>query len=181
VLGAGVCGCWSGRVFEAGRLRESVVRYDRSFIGPDRIRLDYSVEITDAWGRKQAPRRRAAVVPRAAITAVPELPVDAVCVEEVDPSSEPGPDLRPAPVLAESSASPPPQQEFVELIVADGQQQGFRLCTDDACEGLFRSQILHRDRTAWWVYPLLPFAGAVDLALMPLQVISLSPFFLLGD
>ncbi len=180
-LAATLCGCWSGRVFEAGRLRESVISYDRSFVGPDHIRLDYSVETTDAWGHARAPGRRAAIVPRAAITALPETPVDAVPVERIDPSDAPGPGLRPAPVLAESPSSPLSTQEYVELIVADGQQQGFRLCKDGACEGLFRSQILYRDRTAWWVYPLLPFAGALDMALMPLQVISLSPFFLLGD
>ena len=150
------------------------------FLGPDEIGLDYSVETTDARGHARAPGRRAAIIPRAALTTIAETPVDAVAVERIDPVARRAPGsgrLRAGRVVVLAAVD----EEFVEVIVAAGRQRGFRLCRDGACGGLFRSQILYRDRTAWWVYPLLPFSGALDIALTPLQVISVSPFFLVGD
>jgi hypothetical protein len=84
----------------------------------------------------------------------------------------------------------------VEIAERAGLHLGFRLCsgrsvqettevsivkTSDACLGYFHSAALYDDHLAWWVYPAVPFAVAADVALIPLQVLTLPPLLILSD
>jgi len=84
----------------------------------------------------------------------------------------------------------------VEITERDGRHLGFRVCRGDAdrgmtrvstlestdhCLGYFYSAALYDDHLAWWIYPLTPFAAAIDIALLPIQVVTLPPLLLLSD
>jgi hypothetical protein len=174
-------GCWSGHLFEMGRVRESVVAYHGAFSDGERLLLDYSVELADWRGRPLRHERRAAAVPVAALSAAPELPVDAFPLERVRLSEARSSEDRRLPLVAADTADAPAGAPYVALLDGDG-RHGFMLCAaHDRCQAVFHSEALYRDRTAWWVYPILPFSVALDLALLPGQVIGVAPFFLLGE
>jgi hypothetical protein len=84
----------------------------------------------------------------------------------------------------------------VEITERVGRHLGFRLCpghsnrgmtkvniveTDDACLGYFHSAALYDDHLTWWVYPAIQFAIALDLALIPIQVLTAPPLLLVSD
>ena len=177
-----VAGCWSGHLFEMGRVRESVVAYHGAFSDGERLLLDYSVELADWRGRPLRHERRAAAVPVAALSAAPELPVDAFPVERMRLSGARSSDDRRLPLVAADTPDAAPGAPYVAVLGGDGRHAGFLLCAaHDLCRGVFRSEALYRDHTAWWVYPILPFSVALDLVLLPAQVIGVAPFFLLGE
>jgi hypothetical protein len=171
-------GCWSGHLFEAGRRRETVVRYERAFLVGERLRLDYSVEVRNRRGEPLRREQRSASVALAALAARPELPVDAVPVEVSRRLPEPaGEPVALARGASEAAAAATP------LVLAirheDGSDVGFTLRRAHPEEdlGQLRSGALVRDRTAPWVYPLLPFSAALDVAVVPLHVLGVG-FFL---
>lgn len=169
-------GCWTGRLFEAGRVRESVLEYRSAALEGDRLRVEYTAELDGLFSSRREPR--AALLPLAALRAQPPLPVDAFPVERVTPGSPAS--ASPAP----ATRVPQPSRDDPELLrLEPGPPSGFRLCraAGGPCSARFYSAALYRDRTAWWVYPLLPLSVALDAALFPLQVVSVGPFFVLGD
>jgi hypothetical protein len=175
-------GCWTGRVYERGRIRESVLSYDRALLDGDRIRLEYSVELIDSNGVLLETGRRIVEIPRGAIAARPEVPVDAFPVEAIDPDGDVEGSGQPLSLVQECPPADPTAAPCLEVIAGHGRHRGFYLRTGAVSpEGFFRSEALYRDRTAWWVYLLLPFSAALDLALLPLQVVSVAPFFVVGD
>lgn len=91
-----------------------------------------------------------------------------------------------------------PRELFAEIAEHDGQHLGFRLCplttaTEHArfdtlparlerdCRGDFYSAALYEERFAWWIYPIAPISLAVDIALVPIQLITLPPLLVLSD
>jgi hypothetical protein len=189
--------CWTGRIFQAGRVRESVVEYRAAGLTQDSLRLDYTalLEGGGSGGRLQP---RAARVGLAALRAEPEHPVDAFPLERVSPDARvPGEvplalvreGQRPVPngqrlVREGEAAAGPGAESLVVRVETDPQgHQLLRLCPSAAgpCVGQLYSAALYRDRTAWWVYPLLPLGIVVDAALLPLQLVTTAPFFLAGD
>lgn len=175
-------GCWTGRVYELGRVRESVWSYERAWLDRDQILLDYRVELADRHRRPRSRASRAVAIPRRALRAEPELPVDAFPVREIRAGRvEPGA-ATPLPVVEAQDAQRGVEAPFLEVVAGETGVSGFRLCLDaETCRRPFRSEALYRDRTAWWVYPLLPFSAALDVAFIPLHAIGLAPFFLMGD
>jgi hypothetical protein len=90
-------------------------------------------------------------------------------------------------------ASEGPQVEITERA---GRHLGFRVCAGDTDRGMtrvstletpdhslgyFYSAALYDDHLAWWIYPLAPFTFAIDIALLPIQVVTLPPLLLLSD
>jgi len=192
LLAATCLGCWTGRIFEAGRVREQVIDFRGAALGRDSLRLDYTVELS---GRGTAPGRRAeraASMSLAALSAEPAYPVDAFPLERIS-SGSPLEGARPIPILdaaavpeAQHAALPSGPATDPWLLRLENSASGhelLRLCPGDgaACVGQLYSAALYRDHTAWWVYPLLPLGVAVDIALLPFQFVTTAPFFLLGD
>jgi len=84
----------------------------------------------------------------------------------------------------------------VEITEQSGRHVGFRVCPGDAdramtrvrvaenrndCLGYFYSAVLYDDHLAWWIYPLAPFTIALDVALIPIQLVTLPPLLLVSD
>jgi hypothetical protein len=174
-------GCWTGRVFEAGRVRESVLEYRSAALDGEQLHLEYTAELVGLVSRCREPR--AATLALAALRAQPEVPVDVFPLERVAPGGFAG---RPLPLAAVAPGDPPAPAAGPELLVEleeDGRPRSVRLCprAGASCLPPFYSAALYRDRTAWWVYPLLPFSAALDAALFPLSMVTVAPFFVLGD
>lgn len=175
-------GCWTGRLYERGRIGESVLAYHAAATDGEHLILDYSVELEDWKGRPVGRARRGASIPIDALMARPEHPVDAFPLQRVRPAWVE--DGRSVPISVQGSpASDPSTPFFLELIEVEGRHEGFYLCRkgDAGCDGRFRSGALYRDGTAWWVYPLLPLGAAMDVLLFVPQFVGQAPFFLLGE
>lgn len=177
-------GCWTGRLFEAGRVRESVLEVRSAALDGERLHLEYTAELVGLGSRRRAPR--AATLELAALRVRPEYPVDTFPLERVAPGGFGGRELPLALVTPEAPAPPPADAGptlLVELEEGGGRPRSVRLCprAGAPCLPPFRSAALYRDRTAWWVYPLLPLSGALDAALFPFHLVTVGPFFVLGD
>jgi hypothetical protein len=177
-------GCWTGRLFEAGRVRESVLEYRSAALDGEQLHLEYTAELVGLHSRRRAPR--AATLPLAALRARPELPVDGFPLQRVAPGGFAGRQL-PLDVVAPGDPPAAPTDGGPALLVLaepEGRPPGsVRLCPRPGapCLPPFHSAALYRDRTAWWVYPLLPFSAALDAVTFPLSMVTVAPFFLLGD
>lgn len=181
-------GCWTGRLFEAGRLRESVISYDAVTLSGASLRIEYTVERSGRLPPAPSRGRRTASVPLAALSALPARPVDAFPVQRgCDATPEHGVALRMVVGECPTTRRGDPEGATAPLLVAiateAGRSPGLCICPlgGGACVGYLPSEALYRDATAWWVYPLIPVAVAIDVAVFPLQLVSLSPFFLVGD
>jgi hypothetical protein len=177
-------GCWTGRLYERGRVGESVLAYHAAVTDGERLIVDYSVELEDWKGRPIGRGRRGASIPIDAMEARPEHPVDAFPLERVQLPPVPADHYRSVPILTKGSLpSDPSAPAFLEVVEVGGRHEGFRICAGpgEGCSGRFRSGALYRDGTAWWVYPLLPLSAAMDALLFVPQVVGQSPFFLLGE
>ncbi len=183
-------GCWTGRLFEAGHLRESVVAYHHASSDGENLLIDYSVEIIDADGKPVGQERRGASIALAALAAKPEHPVDAFPLEHL-PTGTPTTDemlpvlvLRGSATILEATPAAAHDTPMVMEIVASGERHaGFRLRTAGkaAPVGHFHSEALYRSRTAWWIYPLVPFSATLDVAFIPIHCVAMLPFFVAGD
>ena len=95
-----------------------------------------------------------------------------------------------------SDVSDWPDAPRAEVIEHAGRHMGFRVCQGDAdramtrvrnvdtrddCLGYFYSAVLYDDHFEWWIYPLAPFAIAIDVALLPIQLVTLPPLLLVSD
>lgn len=196
LLTSALSGCWTGRIFQAGRVRESVLEVHAAGLTQSCLRLDYRAEL-EGGGSSRRLEPRAVRIELAALRAQPEYPVDAFPLEREPPGTrEPG--EVPVPIVPEGSeperegrepareaGAAPPDSTGAMLVRVETDAQGnqlLRLCpATGACIGQLYTAALYRDRTAWWVYPLLPFGVVVDAALLPLQLVTTAPFFLAGD
>ncbi len=160
-------GCVSGRLFEAGRVSESVVAYERAHVRETALVVAYTVQVESALGGTRGRAERAARIPLEALAADPPHPVDSFPLEPVRRDH-----------LQEGE-----EPAELEILPGDGVPAGFRLCEPlrGDCLGPFYSGALYRDRTAWWVWPVLPAAAVADVLLMPVHLVMTAPFFLLGD
>jgi hypothetical protein len=147
---------------------------------------------------------RGAVFPLSEMTVVPEHPVDAFPLERtafgvregqalpivIEPEVAASPrskatDLGFTPPILETPSlqTNPPASVVARVDRRDGRHQGFRLCstTGDPCVGYFYSAALYDDPLAWWVYPAAPFAVALDIAMLPFQVLTLPVLLVVSD
>jgi hypothetical protein len=96
-----------------------------------------------------------------------------------------------APVSSLTPAAPK-----VEVTERAGRHLGFRVCPGEVdrgmtrvrsvrqrndCLGFFYSAVLCDDHLAWWIYPRAPFTIAIDVALLPIQLVTLPPLLLVSD
>jgi hypothetical protein len=167
---------------------ESVLRYRAIEVEGEKLRIDYTVERS---GILVVPSRgeRRATLPIAALEGAEEIPVDALPVD-IGPARPALPagaplELRVAATGARGRVGACEGPGALAAVVEsrDGRDAGFRLVRDGGgpCLHSFRSAALYRDGTSWWVPPLMPVALAVDLALLPVQLVTLGPFLLLSE
>jgi hypothetical protein len=177
-------GCATGGLFEAGRLHESVVEYDRAFSDGERLRLEYTTEISNRDGVALRREHGAARFSLSALTAQPEHTVDAFPLDRIEPGKGTGREQSVALLIGDF---PPPAGDSFGLAlrvrVVDGRHVALRLAGVNAFEGAhsFHSVALSRHRTAWWVYPLLPLALVYDAVSAPILVLPALPYFVMRE
>ena len=177
-------GCATGGLFEAGRLHESVVVYDRAFSDGERLRLEYTTEISNRDGVALRKGHGAARFSLSALTAQPEHTVDAFPLDRIEPGKGTGREQSVALLIGDF---PPPAGDSFGLAlrvrVVDGRHVALRLAGVNAFEGAhsFHSVALSRHRTAWWVYPLLPLALVYDAVSAPILVLPALPYFVMRE
>lgn len=170
-------------------MQESVVRYTAAAVDGENLRLDYTVEVVDARARRHSRERRSASLALADLTGPTEFPVDAFPVRRIPEGSRSGREVPIELVVVQrdgpraSTCCLLGSPVLMEIDEREGRHAGFRLCPtpNDPCEGYFHSASLHRDPIAWWVYPVAPFTVSVDLALFPIQVVTLPVLLVSGD
>lgn len=183
-------GCLSGHAIELGRIHESVLRYERAFSNDERLLLRYEVEIGDHRRTRLGGAQREVALLVDDLRAVPELEVGRFPIQPVriEQALEPGDhELElvmglQAPLAAQ--AVPTAQIGVMRLQIEsrDGRHIGFRLQGGSpGGSARFRSGALYHSHLAWWVYPLLPFTAALDLALLLPQIVAVTPLFLAGE
>ncbi len=189
LLPIALSGCWTGRLIELGRLHESVVTFDDAALDGEDLRVDYTVEVADVRDEFQAKKRRSAAVPIAALAIHPPVQVDEVPVRRLSAGSRADREVPVDLVIGQRSRA---RSQGTGLLVApmvleidreDDRHTGFRLCPNTAarCHGYLHSGTLYRDHIAWWVYPIAPLTVLVDLALIPIQLVTLPPMLFAAD
>ncbi len=178
-----VFGCATGHLFEVGRLRESVIEYDLAFTDGERLRLEYTTEISNRNGVRLRSERGAARFDLSELAAQPENTVDAFPLDRIEPGKG---NRREHPVaLLIGDSAPPPGDATLALRVhvVDGRHVELGLVGAGASEDAhpFQSVALDRYRTAWWVYPLLPLALTYDAVSAPILAILALPYLFMGE
>jgi len=189
-------GCWTGYVYQASRIHEAAVGYSAAWSNGRRLVLVYEVAVTHASGEPIATELRAAEFRLDDLAAHPEIPVNEFPATALDLPPQLGPDDRPVPITATpdapalehtaSAALPGAASLLLTERARDGRVESlelFAVPADGARPdrvGRLYSDALFRERTAWWAYACLPVAGAVDLALIPVQLATAWPLFLFG-
>ena len=195
--GFGASGCWTGFAWQAARQHESVTRYTAAFSDGESLLLRYEVAVTDADGSLLSHEPRAARIALADLAATPRKPVDTIPVRALPVPPPLGVADRPLPIardLGESDGSPadgvagPPPPLLLRVQERDEAESGLELhpltpggAPAAAGAGFLDSDVLYRDRLAWWMAPALPLAGAFDVLILPFQLLTAWPFFVVGD
>jgi hypothetical protein len=188
-------GCWTGYLYQVSRVRESVVDYSAAWTDGQRLVLAYDVVVSNASGEPIATEPRLVELRVDDLTAHPELPVDAFPVVVLAPPSRPALDDREVPILPPTDARLHPLassdvEGATAWLLVEGAQEGrlesldlFAIDAHGAAPdrvGRLYSDALYRERTAWWAYACFPVAGALDVALAPLQLATAWPFLVFG-
>jgi hypothetical protein len=204
-------GCFTGTMIESGRLSESVLTYERISVEGDDLQLEYTVEITrgagdpDDRGTREATRR--AAFPLSELEAIPAHPVDEFPLRRFRKRADRG-DVVPIVVTTRPNTASENERRMrpagvsgswiAEVTDSDGRHLGFQLCAtqpasgahpvgtessavEGPCLDYFYSAALFDDPVAWWVYPVAPFAFALDLAVLPIQILTLPPLIFFSD
>ena len=155
-------GCITGKAFEGARLDERVSVIHGVCRDDDVIRVRYRAVVTREFGEIVAQHERGAEIAVAPLKERPRRRVDKIEVVHIDPGDA---------AIKENCL---PVTVRVEGLghARDGtwvSEPGG--ASDDVLE--LPAGALHRDRTAAWVWPLVPITVALD-------VITTPPFFLAG-
>ena len=174
----GNLGCVTGHLFDAALRREQPFAYHDARIDGDRLTLVYTALVTNDAGKPLARRERRAAISLSALHRQ-DLLVESFPVEHLADDA-PLTGRRVAIATQDGEGIDPPSLE-VEA-APDGRQERFVL--HDPVGGPyapFYSSALTRTSTALWVYPLLPFGAAVDLATFPILLTFFPIFLSAGD
>lgn len=159
--------CTTMLLFERGRLRERVERYEGAWSDGERLLVAYRAETVRVSEPDPAPGRGAL---RGAAFRLTDLradhPVDEFPLERVDPARALTPEDAPVAITPE---------------VRDGRDASFALHGEDGQTLRFHSAALTRYRTEGWVYPLVPLAFIADLVTTPIILAPALPIWVMGD
>lgn len=169
-------GCVTGHLLDAARCRERPIALHEASLEGDRLVLAYTAEIVDDRGQPQAQAARRASVPVEQLRDA-SRPYDAFAVERLAPEGPlPGRTL----ALVRPGDAPPPR--YVEILAADADGSPVvALHGETGVAPAFPMAALTAVRTRAWVYPLLPFSAAFDVATVPPLLVLGSPLLVFGD
>ncbi|CAG0998055.1 hypothetical protein BURK2_02806 [Burkholderiales bacterium] len=176
----GLAGCFTGRVAELGRVRESLAGYDAAALDGDRLLFDYTATLEGPTIGVGATAARRAAIPKHTLFVSPPPEVDRFPIERLDRDRE----LEGARLPVVGAHEAPSAHRGAHLVLLEGEdgRLDLRLCVpDEPCSERFHGAALSQSAMSWWVTPLFPFAFALDVALFPLQMVSVAPFFVFGD
>ena len=187
-------GCFTGHLLEGGRLHESLVRYERATEVGDEVLIEYTAtqrNVPPVLDKAAAPtqtRTRVVAIPSDALfrnthIAVDAFPLRRIPVRSVERERVAG---RALPLRRSSEpvlVNRPSDGKFVRVEADERAEAGLRLCDAQRgkCSERFYSEALYRSSLAWWVYPLFPFAVAMDVAALPIHMITLPILVATGD
>jgi len=155
-------GCITGQAFDAARLDEGPEELVEACRQGDWLRVRYTAVATREFGQVISRHERASAIRLSDLEARPRLPVDRVEILILEPESvQSGPDCRAVPA---------------KLSVLD---TPYRAGSENTA--VIPSGVLHRDRTAAWVYPLVPLTLALDAAVTPLLLVFWAPYVAASD
>ena len=124
--------------------------------------MRYTAVSTREFGQVVSRHERAAAIRLSDIETRPRKPVDRVAVLTLEPGEvRSGLDCLAVPAKLGSPGDPNKDEGEDAVVVPRG--------------------VLHRDRTASWVYPLIPITLALDAAATPLLVLLWSPYVAASD
>ena len=173
--------CVSGRLFEASRSHEQVSQYEAAWAGDERLLLRYTVELGDRNGSSRGFEVREVSLALDDLRARPEIPVERFPVTPVRIAEAMRDDALSLLVLPPGAAAAPGVPSL-RVIGEAGQPLGFEWKGDEAAlPARFHSGALYRVHYAWWLYPLLPLAATVDLALLPIELVAAIPLFVVNE
>ena len=179
VLALAASGCVTGHLLQAGHRREQVLAYREACTEGDRLVVRYTALVTTEFGEVVGREERGA----------------AIALRDLGPAGDGVPVQWSS--LPESAARCAPARQL--LITEDGDQRaggtallvqsaggrhaGFVLHDPEAATAYvpFYSGSLTRTRTTPWVYALVPFSAAVDLASTPVLAVLGVPIVVFGD
>ena len=155
-------GCITGQAFDAARLDEGPEELVEACRQGDWIRVRYQAVSTREFGQVVSRHERAAAIRLSDLEARPRLPVDRVEVLALEPGEvKSGPDCLAIPATLVAPGNPSDDGGEDKVIVPRG--------------------VLHRDRTAAWVYPLVPLTLALDAAATPVLLVFWAPYVAASD
>jgi hypothetical protein len=168
-------------LLDAARRRERVLAYREAFTDGERLVLRYDalvtndvdepIERTRRWASVALPDLREA-------RAVGDVPVEWLASDHALARRTHG-----VPVPMSAAAEPSPPAPFLDVRREDGRDVAVAFHPADGPDGsvVFYSGSLTRSRTAPWVYPLVPFAAAVDLVSNPVLLFLAPIVIVLGE
>ena len=156
-------GCITGLAFDGARLDEGPEELVEACRQGEWLRVRYDAISTREFGQVVSRGERAAAIRLADLEARPRLPVDRVEVLAIEPG--------------EMQSGPGCLAVTAKLVASDNTTN--RAENDHAV--VVPRGVLHRDRTATWVYPLVPLTLALDAAATPLLLVFWGPYMAVSD
>jgi len=155
-------GCVTGQAFEGARLDEGPEKLVEACRQGEWLHVRYKAASTREFGKVVSRHERAAAIRLSDLATRPRMPVDRVEVLALKPGEvKSGRDcLAVQTKLGTPDVANPAGNENT-IVIPRG--------------------VLHRDRTAAWVYPLVPITLALDAAATPLLVLLWAPYVAASD
>jgi len=175
-------GCVSGHAWQAARRWERVESYREARVVGDRLLVHYTASVTTDEDVAVGARSLWVEIPLAELRAAP--PVERVRVRRL----ENAPDVAAVGDRVAVCSGPPDAAGAAcgsarpsLCVLGDDGAEGFVLVDQDGAYPPFSSASLTRATTAPWVYPLLPFTGAIDSVMVPGLLLLAPVWIVTGD
>lgn len=170
-------GCISGHAWQAARRWERVESYREARVVDGRLLVHYDATVTTDEDLPVGERSRWAEISLAELRAAP--PVERFEVRWIDGPPKDGAQVAVCSAPAAESACTLARPSL--CVLGERGEAGFVLTDDAGVYPPFHSGALIRSTAAPWVYPVLPFAFAVDSVMVPGLLLLAPVWIVLGD
>lgn len=166
---AGVPGCVTGHLVDAGLRYEKLARYESVCVAGDRLIVRYTARLETARGEVVSERDRAASVSLSEVGSVPPPPVDTVAVEWLEEHGE----CEEIPLVSDGATALGVRVVEAHRVDRSGEPFALVVSGDRSEPVTLYSGTFTRSRTALWIVPVLPFAAAADVIVtVPLALMA---------